>query len=241
MLSRLISFVDGDGPGYGCVGVGPDGLAAAVCVADGGEPLVLESAELTRGEGTLRAEAAAGTLVLGLAARTTPLAFETGEASSVQLQSVGVSASIAPAGGGERGFEGEGVSWVLEGEDDAGSLRTMWALEPGGLLAIFALRAAEAAHHAAETIGAVRIEGDGTVEAFEEPLVSTEYDGAGRQTRATLELWGAEGDGLAQRGGGKRLAGGTAHAADGDLEAARFDWSIGGSPARGAYEIFSAG
>ena len=240
MLSRLISFVDGNGPGYGCIGVGDDGVAIAVCTTNGDDPLVLEGAELTRGEGTLRAEAEAGTLVLGLAARTTPLAFETGEDRSVQLQSVGVSVSLAAASGREQGFEGEGVSWVLEGEGEAGSLRAMWALEPSGLLAIFALRAAEAANHAAETIGAVRISGDGTVEAFDEPLISTEYDAGGRQVRATLELWGG-GEGMAERGGGKRLGGGTAHAADGELEAARFEWSIGGAPALGAYEIFNAG
>jgi hypothetical protein len=241
MLSRLISFVDAAGAGYGCIAVGADGAAAAFCTSGSGADLVLERAELSRGEGTLRADGEAGTLVLGLAARTTPLAFETGEASSVQLQSVGVSASLSPAGGSEHGFEGEGVSWVFEGEEGAGSLRTMWALEPSGLLAIFALRAAEAANHAAETIGAVRIAGDGTVRAFEEPLISTEYDGAGKQTRATLELWGGDGEGMAERGGGKRIAGGTAQAADGELEAARFDWSVGGSPALGAYEIFNAG
>jgi hypothetical protein len=241
MLDRLISFVDGSGDGYGCIGVGPGGAAAAFCTTADGEDLVLERAELSRGDGTLRAESEAGTLVLGLAARTTPLAFETGAESSVQLQSVGVSASLSPAGGTEQGFEGEGVSWVFEGEEGTGSLRTMWALEPGGLLAIFALRAAEAANHAAETIGAVRISGDGAVQAFEEPLISTEYDASGRQTRATLELWGGERDGMAERGGGKRLVGGTAHAADGELEAARFAWSVGGSPARGAYEIYNAG
>jgi hypothetical protein len=240
MLSRLISFVDTTGDGYGCIGVGADGTAAGFCTT-GTATLVLERAELTRGEGTLRADGETGTLVLGLAARTTPLAFETSESSSVQLQSVGVSASLSPAGGSEQGFEGEGVSWVIDGEQGSGSLRAMWALEPTGLLAIFALRAAQAANHAAETIGAVRIAGDGRVHAFEEPLISTEYDGSGRQTRATLELWGGNGDGMAERGGGKRLVGGTAHASDGELEAARFEWSVGGAPALGAYEIFNAG
>lgn len=240
MLSRLISFVAGEGDGYGCVAVSADGAAAAFATAGNGTELLLERAELTRGEGVLRADGEAGSLVLGLTARTTPLAFETGAASSVQLQSVGVSASLGPAAGAEHGFEGEGVSWILEGEDASGSLRTMWALAPSGLLAIFALRAADAADHGAETIGAVRIAADGAVCAFDEPLVSTEYDGQGRQTRATLELWGGEGDGMAERGGGRRLVGGTAHAPGGELEAARFAWSVGGAPARGAYEIFNA-
>ncbi len=177
--------------------------------------------------------------MLGLVARTTPLAFETGPDRAVEVQSIGVSASLT-ADGAESGFEAEGVAWAVSGEDDQGSIRTLWSLGRDGLFAMFALREPQAANHAAETVGAVRIAPDGGVTAYEEPLLSTEYDGAGRQTRATLELWGGDGDGIADRGGGKRLAGGCGRIGDADLEAAAFAWTMGGRPGFGGYEIFKA-
>ncbi len=46
---------------------------------------------------------------------------------------------------------------------------------------------------------------------------------------------------MAERGGGRRSAGGALGArADAHLEAAAFAWSVGGSPAVGGYEIFTA-
>ena len=75
--------------------------------------------------------------------------------------------------------------------------------------------------------------------AYEEPLLSTEYDAAGHQTRATLELWGGSEDAIADRGGGRRLSGGTGQIGNSKLEGASFAWSIGGTPAVGAYEIYT--
>ncbi len=104
---------------------------------------------------------------------------------------------------------------------------------------MFALRDGGAADHGSETVGAVRISGDGKVLAYDEPLLSTEYDDAGRQVRATLELWGEDGA-LADRGGGLRRAGGRAALGESHLEAAAFEWSLGGQPAAGAYEIYTS-
>lgn len=243
VLSRLISFADPTGGSYGSVAIEADGRAAAAVVhtAPNEAALTLDDATATRGEGTLRLEAAAGTLVLGLAARTTPLAFETGPDRSIEIQSIGVSASVSRRpSGGEIGFEGEGVAWAVSGEDDQGSIRTLWALGRDGLFAMFALRETAATHHASETVGAVRIAPDGAVLAYEEPLLSTEYDAAGRQTRATLELWGGNEGGMADRGGGKRLGGGGCRIGDADLEAASFAWTLSGRSGFGGYEIYKS-
>ena len=241
MLSRLISFADPAGGSYGSVAIAADGGATAIVhTGEDGVALALDDATASRGEGSLRVEAEAGTLVLGLVARMTPLAFETGPNRSIEVQSIGVSASLTAAAGSESGFEAEGIAWAVSGEDDQGSIRTLWALGGDGLFAMFALREAQATDHASETVGAVRIAPDGGVLAYEEPLLSTEYDAAGRQTRATLELWGGDESGIADRGGGRRLGGGCGRIGDADLEAAAFAWTLGGRPGIGGYEIYKA-
>ena len=236
MVERLFSFTDPDSGQYGSVALSGE-RAAGVLTGDAGV-IEIDSGTATRKEGILRVESGAGTLVLSLVAQTTPLAFEVGSDATLQLQSVGVSSSFSgPAG--ETGFEATGVGWALSGEGAPRSMRALWAIGEGKLLAMFALRDEGAGDHGSETVGAVRIATDGNVLAYDEPLLSTEYDAAGRQTRATLELWGGAEGAMADRGGGMRLAGGTGHIGNSKLEAASFGWSIGGAPAAGAYEIFT--
>jgi hypothetical protein len=222
------------------VALGPAGGAALVCGP--GATVALDDAEVSRGEGTLRLAAEGGELILGLAAQTSQLGFETGAGREVGVQAVGASGELRAAGSAEPiGLEASGVSWTIAGEDDQGALRTAWAmLADGSLLVLFSLRPAAVDHHGSETVGAVRIAKDGAVTPFAEPLISTEYDAAGRQTRATLELWGENEDGLAVRGGGRRAAGGTARLGGGTLEAARFEWRVDGVGGLGGYEIISA-
>ena len=74
--------------------------------------------------------------------------------------------------------------------------------------------------------------------AYAEPLLSTEYDEAGAHLRATLELWTEEDD-YPERGGGRRVSGGTIATPYGQLAAARFAWSFRGTPAVGGYEILT--
>ena len=45
---------------------------------------------------------------------------------------------------------------------------------------------------------------------------------------------------MPERGAGVRVAGGALDSAGGRLETARFDWSLDGTPAVGAYEILTA-
>ena len=236
MVERLFSFTDPDSGHYCAVALRGD-RAAAVLTGDQGV-IEIDEGSATRNDGTLRVDSDAGTLVLGLVAQTTPLAFEVGPGASLELQSIGVSSSYSGSGG-EAGFEGAGVGWALSGEEHARSLRALWAMGEGKLLAMFALRDEGASDHGSETVGAVRISTDGNVLAYEEPLLSTEYDAAGRQTRATLELWGGAEGAMADRGGGRRVHGGTGHIGNSKLEAAAFSWSLGGTPATGAYEIYT--
>ena len=248
MIERLISFADADANVYGTVALGGDGEGngslAAGFLGDEGTSLAIDRAAATRGDGSLRIDAGWGELVLGLSAQTSPLAFETGPGRSVSIQAIGASLETKGRAAGTLagGFEATGVAWQIEGEGDQASLRTAWAeLDDASLLALFTLRPAGADDHGAETVGAARIGKGGAVSAYDEPLLSTEYDADGAQTRATLELWSGEDDGLPTRGAGRRAFGGRGRAAGGVIEAARFEWSVDGVPGHGGYEIFSSG
>ncbi len=241
MIERLISFASGptgepdsgQGAHYGAVAIGP-GDPAAAWIGSDAEGMALSDVEVRRGDGTLRV---GPDVVLGLAAQTSALSFETGPDRGVTAQAIGVSAEL---GGGE-GFEAVGVSWTFSGEGDQSAIRTLWAsLADRGLLVLFGLRGPDASEHGTETLGAARIARDGSVTAYSEPLLSTEYDGAGRQTRATLELWGEGEETFAERGGGLRAGGGEAELDSIQLRAARFDWRLDGAPGIGGYEIVSA-
>jgi hypothetical protein len=236
VIDRLISIVDPQGEAYGAIALQGE-RAAGGYLRGPDSSLAIDDGSATRGEGAVRIETGGEDLVLGLAAQTSPLAFETGEGRSVTVQAVGASCQHGPSG-----FEARGVAWAIEGEHDQGSLRTLWALlADGTLLLLFALRPTEAGDHGSETIGAARITRDGGVTSYAEPLISTEYDASGSHTRATLELWQADSEegAFAERAGGTRVSGGAGRIAGQALEAARFDWRVGGTPGVGAYEILS--
>jgi hypothetical protein len=236
VIDRLISFADPEGEAYGAVALAGDRAAGGYLRAPD-SALSIDDGEVTRGEGTLRIAAEGEDLILGLAAQTSPLAFETGEGRSVTVQAVGASCER-----GSSGFEARGVAWAIEGEHDQGSLRTIWALlADGTLLVLFALRPTDAGDHGSETVGAARITREGGVTSYAEPLLSTEYDASGSHTRATLELWQADPEegAFADRAGGTRVAGGAGRIAGQTLAAARFDWRLAGTPGVGAYEIIS--
>ena len=237
MIDRLISFADPEGEAYGAIGLVGDQAAGGYVLGPGGA-LKIADGTASRGEGSLRVEADDGELILGLAAQTSPLGFETGEGRRVTVQAVGASGECRGSG-----FEATGVAWTIEGEDDQGSLRTLWAaLADGSLLVLFALRPQGAGDHGSETVAAARISRDGGVDSYAEPLLSTEYDAAGSHTRATLELWAADPEegALADRGAGQRTGGGRGRVGGQTLEAARFKWRVGGSAGIGGYEVLSS-
>jgi hypothetical protein len=115
------------------------------------------------------------------------------------------------------------------------------AFSDGGILALDAVRPPGAQTHAEEEIVAAFAGPEGTATAFAETLLSTQYDGDGRQVRATLELW-PEQESAASRG--RRAAGtivcGTSLAlGDRRLDIAMFRWSMDGTPGLGRYEVLS--
>lgn len=243
MIERLISFATLEGDGYGAVAIGAGGEACAWVELEG-EPLAIEQGTAAPGEGSLRVSGAGGTLFLGIAAQTSPIGFEAASGLGVQVQAVSVSGELAREtagpGGPNAGLEAIGVAWKLSGTEGAAAMRSIWASSGDRLLVGFAARPRGAGDHAAEESGFASIRNDGSVDAYEEPLLSTEYDAAGAHTRATLELWSEAEGAPADRGAGTRAAGGTARLGEGNLAAARFDWRLGGVPARGGYEIFTA-
>lgn len=243
MIERLISFASTQGDDYGAIAIDAAGEACAL-ITIAGSPLALDDCTATPGEGTLRVSGSAGTLFAGLVAGTSPIGFEADGGLSVQVQAVSVSGELDRGSDSEAapgdGLEAVGVSWKLDSAEGVGALRTIWAAAGERLLIGFAARPEGAGDHAAERTGFASIRSDGSVEAYEEPLLSTEYDAAGAHTRATLELWPAGGELPADRGAGTRRSGGTARFGEGALAAACFDWHLGGVAAPGGYEIFTA-
>ena len=91
--------------------------------------------------------------------------------------------------------------WTLGGEldwDEIGSVRVLSArLGDGRLLAVVALRPVGAKGHGDDVVAGAIGDGESFV-SVDQPLLSTEYDGAGRPRRVGLELYPGE-DGLALR------------------------------------------
>ena len=112
-------------------------------------------------------------------------------------------------------------------------LRSLAAgFEDGSLLAVAAARPAEAAGHGEEAVSAFLLDADGSVNRFEETLLSTEYDAEGHHRRAGLELWSAD-EGSPLRGSGTLIG------AAG--ENAFMSFTLNGSPGTARYEIARAG
>lgn len=227
---RLLSFIDG-GQGYCSLLEGPEGSndSRALLVGDG--DTVRASAEATEeGRATLQSEA--GPLEVSWSPAGPMLEFAI-EASVVTLYGIAASGSI-----GGRSLSGPGVAWELP-DDGYSALRTIWAITAkSDLLVVISLRPEDVRDHGEELVGAARIMAHDEPYGYVEPLLSTEYDESGTHTRATLELW-AEGDGAAERGGGRRISGGALPTPQGRLESARFAWSLGGSAAVGGYDILT--
>lgn len=115
------------------------------------------------------------------------------------------------------------------------------ALADGGVLAVEAARPDQAGGHDSEETVAV-LAGPAGAQRAGEVLLSTTYDGGGRQSRATLEIWPeAESGQRLVRAGGSIIAGATLEAEGRHLEIGFFRWSVDGRPGLGRYEIASAG
>jgi hypothetical protein len=116
------------------------------------------------------------------------------------------------------------------------------AFSDGGLLALRATRPAGAETHGDEEIVAAVAGADGEVTQVREPLLSTQYDAAGRQVRATLELWPQEGSEPRPplRAAGSIVCGTSLSLGQRRLDVAFFRWSMDGRPGLGRYEVLNS-
>lgn len=226
---RLLSFIDGEG-GYCALLAGPDG-AGALRATERGTLEARSMGPLEEG----RAKLAAGTGELDVSWSPAGSRLEFGFGGEV----VGAQPIALSGRDGDASLAGPGVAWDLP-EGGYAALRTLWAASAGGSLTLLvAMREAGSREHGEELVGAARMIPGAEPYGYLEPLLSTEYDGAGAHVRATLELWPTAEEPAPERGGGLRTAGGALEGAEGRLEAARFAWSLDGSPASGGYEILT--
>ena len=131
-----------------------------------------------------------------------------------------------------------GVLHVQEGDGARAAIRrdATVILADGGLISLAGVRATGSDGHGEEEIAAAISHPGGYVE-FNDVLLSTEYDGAGRHRRATLELWPASDEIAGLHGAGNVVAGCTAKVDGATINTALFRWSLDGHLGMGRYEI----
>jgi hypothetical protein len=225
---RMFSFIDGE-RGYCVLLEGPDG-AQALRIGDGESVRASSGEPIEEGRAILNSDAGLFEISWSPAGPMLEFAID-----DVIVSLYGIAASGAQ---GDLQISGPGVAWELPDEGYS-ALRTVWAITAkSDLLVLISLRPEDVRDHGEELVGAARIMARDEPYGYIEPLLSTEYDETGIHTRATLELWTEEG-GAAERGAGHSIAGGAISTPLGRLEAARFAWSLGGSPAVGGYEILT--
>jgi hypothetical protein len=110
-------------------------------------------------------------------------------------------------------------------------------LEDGALLAVASARPRGAAGHGEEISDARLLDSEGSLRRFEEPLLSTEYDAAGRHRRAGVELWGPD-EGAALRGAGTLVGGAAVELGSSDTAFLRF--TLDGTPGTARYDLIKA-
>ena len=131
-----------------------------------------------------------------------------------------------------------GHSWGAPDWSKIALARTVSAwLDTETAVTITAVRPANAKHHADEAVAAYVVQG-GVPVAVTEPLLSTTYDGEGRQRHAGLELWVGEGDdSRPHRAAGEVLCGTTLDLGRLRLDAAFFRWRMEGRTGIGRYDV----
>lgn len=103
-------------------------------------------------------------------------------------------------------------------------------------VSLSAVRASSAKHHADEAVAATLVTGGAPIEVAE-PLLSTTYDGDGRQRHAGLELWLDDEGGFPYRAAGEVLCGTTLDLGRLRLDAAFFAWRAEGRTGVGRYDV----
>lgn len=222
-------FVSLTSGGNGAIMLENDVVAAAPIPAGGLDPLV---------DGApLELETEHGELAVSIESTGEPIRFD-GELTGGREASLIETKGRLLHRGREIALDCRGV---LHREDETGSQAALnrdatIILADGGLICLAAAAPSATGEHGhEETVAAITHPG-GYIE-FDEVLLSTEYDSAGRQTRATLELWPATEDVAALHGAGSVVTGCTAKIGDAVVNTALFRWSLDGHVGLGRYEI----
>ena len=130
-----------------------------------------------------------------------------------------------------------GHSWGRPDWDRIALARTVSAwLDDETAVSLTAVRSSKAKHHADEDVAAYVVS-RGVPVLMDEPLVSTTYDGDGRQRHVGLELWPAGDDALPYRAAGEALCGTTLDLGSLRLDCAFFSWKMEGRSGVGRYDV----
>ena len=243
-LARL-GVVPGEGgsPSYSVMGL----------LFDGTDPIAV------RAEGAVSAETPAGVVMeTAEPLRRWRVAFE--DAFDLELEALTDPVALDPAhpvarAGGMEGYEQlvrvrgtaagrrvdclgqRGHSWGAPDWSKIALTRTLSAwMDTETAVSVSAVRPASAKHHADEAVAATLITGGAPVPVAE-PLVSTTYDGDGRQRHAGLELWLDDEGGFPYRAAGEVLCGTTLDLGRLRLDAAFFAWRAEGRTGVGRYDV----
>ena len=227
-------FVSLTSGGNGAIMLGEDVVAAAPIPVGGLDPLVDGS--------PLELETEHGELAVRIESTGEPISFD-GELTGRREASLVETRGRLTHHGEEIELDCRGVLHRHEEKEDAGSGPVLGLtrdatiiLADGGLICVAsAAPAGDIDHAEEETVAAITHPG-GYIE-FDQVLLSTEYDSAGRQHRATLELWPATDDVAALHGAGSVVTGCTAKVGGSTINTALFRWSLDGHLGLGRYEI----
>lgn len=222
-------FVSLTSGGNGAIMLGEDVVAAAPIPTGGLDPLV---------DGApLELETEYGELAVSIASTGEPIRLD-GELTGQREASLIETKGRLSHRGKDVQLDCKGVLHRRgEGTETDGLTRDATViLADGGLVCVASAAAGSSVEHGEEeTVAAITHPG-GYIE-FEEVLLSTEYDSAGRQRRATLELWPATDEIAALHGAGSVVTGCTAKIAGSVVNTALFRWSLDGHLGLGRYEI----
>ncbi|MBK8294923.1 MAG: hypothetical protein IPK93_09215 [Solirubrobacterales bacterium] len=224
-------FVSLTNGGSGAIMIGDDVIAAAPIPENGLDRL---------DDGPLSLETDRGTLEVEIASAGEPIVFDGELTGRHEARLAGMTGTLVDQGQTIE-LDCSGVLHSRDGAENSTELTRDLTiiLADGGLICVASAAPPGTRKHSEEEAVSAVSHPRGYIE-FEEVLLSTEYDGAGRQIRATLELWPASDEIAVLHGAGSVISGCTANVGDRQINTALFRWSLDGHLGLGRYEISAA-
>ncbi|MGK2931473.1 MAG: hypothetical protein ACSLFD_01645 [Solirubrobacterales bacterium] len=224
-------FVSLTNGGSGAIMIGDDVIAAAPIPEHGLDKL---------SDGPLSLETDRGSLEVQIASEGEPIVFDGALTGRREARLANMTGMLVDR---DQTFQLD-CPGVLHSREDDGKATELtrdltMILADGGLICVASAAPPGTTKHSEEEAVSAISHPRGYIE-FEEVLLSTEYDGAGRQVRATLELWPASDEIAILHGAGSVISGCTARVGDRQINTALFRWSLDGHLGLGRYEISAA-